>query len=655
MRLRTTSPDDQIEFLEFQQPALESGTYTVEVEQKLTIESGNPHTFHKHLTFVVAGERFGPLAPRDLAAVFPPKESVGAHANVLPHVTLHRSTLPWERIPGEIDENFSWLALLLFRESDFDEGAEGPPVQTITLGELIATPATKARYPQGVELEPGQQPEDEVTIIDVPRKLLEPLLPSYAELELLAHAHRLKPAVRRSAEDDDPHVAATVVGKRLPEPAGASTVHLVSLETRYTKGTFDFQDAKQDDLIRLVSLTSWKFNSIDPEQTFARLVRRLDREPSVLRLPLPAAMSASSPAAPYLEQGYLPLPHRMRRAGKSVSFYRGPLVPGGTADGVSLPAQCADQLLRYDPATGLLDVSYAAAWELGRLSTLANTRVALDLFNWKKQSAQQMSAARQRSSSRRRLPLRRQRSAEVMSDPPQTVQRWFDDLSHLVGLPFSYLVPDERLLPVEGLRFFHLDPVWIECLLDGALSVGRVTEADLEHDRALRVSRSLSRSAARTTGFVMRSAVVAGYPDLLVEAYKSPQTGLDLPGPDELLTPIRFDRLADDVLIGLFEGEVATLDVFEAPESMHFGLDEQTDGATGFTKNLRDPTGESTPEIIDPVPWSNEGLGVVDVVQLKQEMEKILQDSDFTAAQVALQMIEGVPRIRFVAGAGPAV
>ena len=152
------------------------------------------------------------------------------------------------------------------------------------------------------------------------------------------------------------------------------------------------------------------------------------------------------------------------------------------------------------------------------------------------------------------------------------------------------------------------------------------------------------------TGFVMRSAVVADYSDLLVEAYKSPQTNLDLPGPDELLTPSRFDRLADDVLIGLFEGEVATLDVFEAPESMHFGLDEQTDGATGFTKNLRDPAGGSTPVIIDPVPWGNEGMGVVDVVKLTREMARVLQDSDFTAAQVALQMIEGVPRIRFVAG-----
>ncbi|WP_437759607.1 hypothetical protein [Sorangium sp. So ce1389] len=105
---------------------------------------------------------------------------------------------------------------------------------------------------------------------------------------------------------------------------------------------------------------------------------------------------------------------------------------------------------------------------------------------------------------------------------PETVQRWFDDLRLLVGLPFSYLVPDERVLPVEGLRFFHVDPVWIDCLCDGALSLGRVTDADVQSDRTLRASRSFARSAAPVTGFVMRSAVVAGWPDLIVEAYKNP-------------------------------------------------------------------------------------------------------------------------------------
>lgn len=653
-RLRMTSDGDKIEFLEFQQPALESGAYTVEVNQTLKIEGSALPTFTKRIRFEVAGERFGPLPPRDIAAVFPPPESVGAHANVLPHIALHRSTLPWERVPGERDEGLSWLALLVFRASDFDGEEKGPPVVATTLADLVKTPVSTARFPQGMKLESAQQPEDQVNVIDVPRRLLEPILPTYAELKLLAHARRFKPgsvSVTEEGEEEDPNVAATVIAKRLPEPTGASTVHLVSLEGRYKGGAFDFQGAGQDDKIRLVSLTSWTFRCIDPEQTFARLVRKLDRAPSVVRMPVPAGLSATSPAKPYLEQGYVPLAHRMRRGDRSVSFYRGPLVPGPSADSVSLPVRCADELLRYDPATGLLDTSYAAAWELGRLSTLANARVALDLFNWKKKGSQRSLAVRQLSPARR-LPLHRRRSGEVASSGmPQTVQRWFDDLRLLVGLPFSYLVPDECVLPVEGLRFFHVDPAWVDCLCDGALSVGRVTEADLQSDHALHATRAFGQSAPVVSGFVMRSSVVAGWPDLLVEAYRSPRGDLLLPGPDEVITPLRFDRLADDVLIGLFAGEVNTLDIFHAPEAMHFGLDEPTDGVPRFTRSLRDPSGGSVEHPIDPVPIS--AAGAVDVVRLKEEMERILKDSNFTAAQVALQMIEGVPRIRFVAGAAP--
>ncbi|XXT24980.1 hypothetical protein WME94_25945 [Sorangium sp. So ce429] len=54
----------------------------------------------------------------------------------------------------------------------------------------------------------------------------------------------------------------------------------------------------------------------------------------------------ASPAAPHLEQGYLPLPHRMRRGSKGVSFYRGPLVPGISADEVKLRAVRASRSQR---------------------------------------------------------------------------------------------------------------------------------------------------------------------------------------------------------------------------------------------------------------------------------------------------------------------
>ena len=52
---------------------------------------------------------------------------------------------------------------------------------------------------------------------------------------------------------------------------------------------------------------------------------------------------------------------------RSVSWYRGPLLPYPAKAAIKVPVSSADAVLRYDPATGLFDTSYAAAWQLGRL------------------------------------------------------------------------------------------------------------------------------------------------------------------------------------------------------------------------------------------------------------------------------------------------
>ena len=54
------------------------------------------------------------------------------------------------------------------------------------------------------------------------------------------------------------------------------------------------------------------------------------------------------------------------------------------------------------------------------------------------------------------------------------------------GVPFNYLVPDERMLPAESIRFFQLDESWMDCLLDGAFSIGRVTTAAAHNAIAVR-------------------------------------------------------------------------------------------------------------------------------------------------------------------------
>jgi|ERR1700746_2591710 hypothetical protein len=63
------------------------------------------------------------LNPQDIFAVFPPPGSLGEHSNVLPHVQLKRSTLPWERQPFGWGKDVPWLALLVFHEDEIGTGS----------------------------------------------------------------------------------------------------------------------------------------------------------------------------------------------------------------------------------------------------------------------------------------------------------------------------------------------------------------------------------------------------------------------------------------------------------------------------------------------------------------------------------------------------
>lgn len=626
-----------VEFIQHHQPPLDSGTYRVDLEQSLTSAKIPTQKWSRSLTFVVTGERFSTLAPHEVSGVFPPEGSLGDHMNVLPHITLTRSTLPWERSPDNVDLDLPWLALLLFRDEDFASPEDRPVQHVMKLSALLAT--TGAKFPE-TELEPGQDPNDSVTVIDVKKRLLQAVLPGKSELGLLAHVRQPKDPNANPPLAISP--LATVFCNRLPQKGGTSTAYLVSVEGRYlgTSEAFDFQGAGDNDLIRLVCLKSWRFSCTDPEQSFTQLLITANRDPSTLRLP----DSGDAGADRYLGMGYLPLPHALRQGDKTVSWYHGPFSPGDVEDPVTLPALTGDELARYDAGTGMFDISYAAAWEVGRMLTLQNQAVAIELYQWKRARGIEGRQAEQRSLSR--LPFRR---ARTQVQRPKGVEDWFDDLCDLRGVPFEYLVPDERLLPSESLRFFRVDARWVKCLVDGAYSIGRVTEGDRRREMRRSEDSPVGGADRLITGFLLRSSVVSGWPDLLVDGYSNVVRHRDFQRSEDIrLDLARMDRLSPNVLMCLFHGEVKAVDIHLKPEAMRFGLDAPTGEPQKFHKTLRNKAtgGEDQGRIID-VPWKDEGRGVVDIGQIALDMQEVQRRTLFTSAPFALQMIEGVQKVRF--------
>ena len=631
-------PQVSVKFLQRHEPALESGDYEITVKQSVTItDHASIGAFEAAKLFTVAGERFE-LKPTDVHSVFPPDGNLGEHSNVFPHLILDRSTLPWERTAeryadGEPKQKTGvpWLALLIFDEN------QKPEPETVKAIELVNR-TFKAKFPK-ITLESAQNDSDQLTVIDVPRRVLAAIMPSVDELMLLAHV-RFGVDTKGNATGDQ---LAVIIANRLPQAGKTSTAHLVSVEGRFAKGTingepnkfgFDFDGAGEDDLIRLVTLKSWSFACEDHKKGFKQLLLGLNKPPlgpATLRLP-----RGSDEAEKLLSRGYVVLPHHLRQGDQTASWFHGPLVPGkSTSPQINLPARSADALVRYDPGLGMFDVSYAAAWELGRLLALQDKSFSTSLYQWKREHAQHLAQEEQRVT---HLPFQRETPADI----PKDVADWFKSLRKFEGVPFNYLVPDERMLPPESIRFFQVDHVWVDCLADGAFSVGRVASSDHEADQSHGDDSPAAVAETTITGFLLRSEVVSGWPGLIVDAYSDHAK-------KNRLESLRMERLASGVLLCLFEGELARVDIHQKPETLHFGL--TANPSSGFYKGLRDANGADLPDKkveLNHTHWRSDSRTLKVAVFAESIKNERPFPSALTSAQYGLQMIEGVEQIVFL-------
>ncbi|KAL8707280.1 MAG: hypothetical protein Q9220_007664 [cf. Caloplaca sp. 1 TL-2023] len=132
------------------------------------------------------------------------------------------------------------------------------------------------------------------------------------------------------------------------------------------------------------------------------------------------------------------------------------------------------------------------------------------------------------------------------------LDKWFLSSS----IPMEYLVPDPSSIPKESIRTFYIDPTWLRCLIDGALSVGEYTT----DDDALRDNIKDAFERYLTTnirgcdyppqmprfGIFIRSQLVKTYPNLVVSA---PMVDNPL-GKAEIL---RTQTLDQDLIVALFD------------------------------------------------------------------------------------------------------
>lgn len=233
---------------------------------------------------------------------------------------------------------------------------------------------------------------------------------------------------------------------------------------------------------------------------------------------------------------------------------------------------------------------------------------------------------------------------------------FMDMLTLLNGVPMDMLVADDSILPAESIRTFYIDPNWVECLLDGAMSMGRGGSGkDYEHDIIARgmVSQNAYRGSAVLrskrlglaasdeppqdirSGFLLRSDLVRGWPGLEINCLQDGHP----------LNILRLSRLGDSIVFCIVEGEIDEIVITEPAESLYFGFEEDAQGkpVRELVSLKAGEVGSDTGASVMPV-YHNEAKGVLNIADLAGAMDSKLNSmgkngSYFSALEFAAEMI----------------
>src|SRR5579859_1763356 len=205
----------EIRFYDNAVPELKAGTYTIKVTQEVNgIDFGKiapplPQT----QKLVVRGPQFH-LDPQEIHAMYPPANSTGQFAEVLPHIVLNRRVLPWERQIGGSNSNIPWLALLVFAEGEMIGGDPIFHVSNTTVEVFLA-------QDQPV-LTPALMKEEDISktdscqYIQLATATFQQITPRLEEAKYLAHCREINTRDKSSQGTADAGWFAVVVCNRFP-------------------------------------------------------------------------------------------------------------------------------------------------------------------------------------------------------------------------------------------------------------------------------------------------------------------------------------------------------------------------------------------------------------------------------------------------------
>ncbi|KAF8848464.1 hypothetical protein BDZ45DRAFT_718650 [Acephala macrosclerotiorum] len=429
--------------------------------------------------------------------------------------------------------------------------------------------------------------------------------------------------------------------------------HLVSIENVDSTLSPHFALGTDFDRVGMISLFSWMYTALPPNPVnFVDTMRNLTENQQMLHPDdaLLQKLDTSTPPA------------------SNSPFDRGPLTPQpvswpGDSPTSDLPncSQTSQDYQILDPQTGLMDLSYASAWQAGKLLAISDTvfsaalmrfrsavhnssanATRMEVNNMLSKSALFMSIKQSVTSvhtmshgeagdpQRLRQPslatpapgIKHPEISPIMrsniktftisnasSEIPNLGQAIYDEFNlngpnnndwaiihtwlaeklslQESGIPSHFLIPETSFCKPESLRFFYIDDFWLDCLIDGALSVA--SHMDVEDDFVRREIKEAFNIYLRKVvpdagfkpqipcyGFLIRSGLIKAMPDLRITTKWDDETVMCL-----------LDRQPQ---------ELESITLAQPPHQQRFSLGSALDAKGKVTFDLRTLYTKGAPE-----------------------------------------------------------
>jgi hypothetical protein len=421
----------QMFLFDYMQVPLQDDSYRLHVETDVKGTGSATYPIPEAISyFDVVGPRFR-VTPAQVAGAFPPRNGHGDFTTALPHVALYDRTLPWERFidphgknihPPQVANGVTpggtipWVALLLFQDGEY------ALQQNVALESVLPSSVLRSlglTSPTGITCD----------AVQVQSSIFQEVLPGLDELALLAHVRQVNVDDKELSAGSSNGWFSVVMSNRIPTSGQKYRACLVSLEGRQdlfnpsvgvvvgTAGAAGSTERagpaaaatvneKQpapyvtsiaatrvatpfnpklniapihvpipfNRLVSVVCLYSWQFECTGTG-TFRELAQHLN-------VSMIGSTAAGQPAV--TDTGHIAIQVGDRSGAEETAWYRGPLVPLQLTRDPLGPYHSADQARIATPETGGEDVSYAAAFEVGRLLAAADPRLAQELMRWRR-------------------------------------------------------------------------------------------------------------------------------------------------------------------------------------------------------------------------------------------------------------------------------